>query len=57
MKRGLGGQVVSLGFRMSWEISIKIQIGWEGGNWGAEVLAALATQISHTVFAVHSCFR
>lgn len=38
MKRGLGGQVVSLGFRMSWEISIKIQIGWEGGNWGAEVL-------------------
>lgn len=32
-------------------MSRKIQIGWEGGNWGAEVLAALYRQISHTVFA------
>lgn len=32
-------------------MSKKIQNGWEGGNWGAKVLAAPSRQIGHTVFA------
>lgn len=55
-----GGKQANLGFKTRMRNEQKnsnwVQIEWNKGNWGAEVLATLSRQTSHIVFACTQMF-